>query len=180
VEHRTGAALRAWRRFNPLVYRTLRRMLGPSVDLQDLTQDVFLRFFCKIQDLRKRESLRAFVLTIAVRRAQEELKRRRVRRSFAPLLGPATLRSETVEMDPEAREAMTHLFQTLRRLNDADRNIYWLRQIAGLEHAQIGVAIGRSPSTVRRRFERLIKRMTSLMSADPVLSPYLARGAERR
>ena len=151
-------------------------MLGPSGDLPDLAQDVFLRFFCKIQDLRKQESLRAFVVTIAVRRAQEELKRRRVRRSPASQWGEASLRSETTEMDPEAREALVRLLDTLARLNPADRNIYWLRQIVGLEHAEIGAAIGRSVSTVRRRFERLTKRVTSLMRADPLLSAYLSRG----
>ena len=79
-------------------------------------------------------------------------------------------------MDPEAREALVRLLETLARLNPADRNIYWLRQIVGLEHAEIGAAIGRSISTVRRRFERLTKRVTSLMRADPLLSAYLARG----
>jgi RNA polymerase sigma-70 factor, ECF subfamily len=151
-------------------------MLGPGGDLQDLAQDVFLRFFCKIQDLRKQESLRAFVVTIAVRRAQEEIKRRRVRRSLAPLLGEITLQSETTEMDPEAREALLHLLETLGRLSAADRHIYCLRKIVGLDHAEIGAAIGRSISTVRRRFERLSKRVASLMSTDPVLSAYLARG----
>jgi RNA polymerase sigma-70 factor, ECF subfamily len=176
VEGETGAALRAWRRFNPLVHRTLRRMLGPGADLQDLAQEVFLRFFCKIQNLRKPESLRAFVLTIAVRRAQEELKRRRVRRSLAPILTELTLRSSTTEVDLEAREAIAHLLGTLERLKAADLHIYWLRKIAGLDHAEIGLTIGRSMSTVRRRFERLTRRVTSLMRADPVLSAYLARG----
>ena len=69
-------------------------MLGPGVDLQDLTQEVFLRFFGKIRELKKLESLRSFVMAIAVRRAQEEIKRRRVRRWFAPLLGEGILRPD--------------------------------------------------------------------------------------
>jgi RNA polymerase sigma-70 factor, ECF subfamily len=150
-------------------------MLGPGVDLQDLTQEVFLRFFGKVKELKKRESLRAFVMAIAIRRAQEEIKRRRVRRWFAPLLGDAMMRPTTTEMDPEAREAIVHLYDTIDRLNVRDRTIYILRFVEGLEQAEISEAIGVSVSTVRRRLERLTKRVNSLMNSDPVLSQYLAR-----
>src|SRR5262249_23310805 len=105
MDGRQEAALAAWRRFHPLVERTLRRMLGPGGDLQDLTQEVFLRFFGKVRGLKKLESLRAFVMAIAIRRAQEEIKRRRVRRWFAPILGDTMLGPSRIEMDPEAREA---------------------------------------------------------------------------
>jgi RNA polymerase sigma-70 factor, ECF subfamily len=183
IDGNKEAALSAWRRFSPLVYRTLRRMLGPGVDLQDLTQEVFLRFFGKVKELKKRESLRAFVMAIAIRRAQEEIKRRRVRRWFAPLLGDAMMRPTTTEMDPEAREAIVHLYDTIDRLNVRDRTIYILRFVEGLEQAEISAAIGVSVSTVRRRLERLTKRVNSLMNSDPVLSQYLARrrsdGSER-
>jgi RNA polymerase sigma-70 factor, ECF subfamily len=175
IDGHKEAALTAWRRFSPLVYRTLRRMLGPGVDLQDLTQEVFLRFFGKVKELKKRESLRSFVMAIAIRRAQEEIKRRRVRRWFAPLLGDAMMRPATTEMDPEAREAIVHLYETIDRLNVRDRTIYILRFIEGLEQGEISQTMGISVSTVRRRLERLTKRVNSLMNSDPVLSQYLAR-----
>jgi RNA polymerase sigma-70 factor (ECF subfamily) len=179
VDGRPDAALVAWRRFHPLVERTLRRMLGPGGDLQDLTQEVFLRFFGKVAELKKLESLRSFVMAIAIRRAQEEIKRRRVRRWFAPFLGDAVMRSTTTEMDPEAREAVMHLYATIDRLNVTDRAIYVLRFIEGLEQAEISDAMGLSVSTVRRRLERLTKRVNSLMRSDPVLADYLRRGRTR-
>jgi RNA polymerase sigma-70 factor (ECF subfamily) len=151
-------------------------MLGPGVDLQDLTQEVFLRFFGKVKELKKLESLRSFVMAIAIRRAQEEIKRRRVRRWFAPLLGDNIIRPATTEMDPEAREAILRLYDTIDKLNVRDRTIYVLRFIEGLEQAEISEAIGLSVSTVRRRLERLTRRVTSLMTADPVLSHYVNRG----
>jgi RNA polymerase sigma-70 factor, ECF subfamily len=151
-------------------------MLGPGVDLQDLTQEVFLRFFGKVKELKKLESLRSFVMAIAIRRAQEEIKRRRVRRWFAPLLGDSIIRPATTEMDPEAREAILRLYDTIDKLNVRDRTIYVLRFIEGLEQAEISEAIGLSVSTVRRRLERLTRRVTSLMTADPVLSHYVTRG----
>jgi RNA polymerase sigma-70 factor (ECF subfamily) len=176
IEGRAEAALAAWRRFHPLVETTLRRMLGPGGDLQDLAQEVFLRFFTKVGELKKVESLRPFVMAIAIRRAQEEIKRRRVRRWFAPLLGDSLMPSTTTEMDPENRQAILHLYRVIDRLSVTDRTIYVLRYIEGLEQAQISETLAISVSTVRRRLERLSKRVNHLMSADPVLSEFIARG----
>jgi RNA polymerase sigma-70 factor (ECF subfamily) len=173
IEGRSEAALSAWRRFHPLVETTLRRMLGPGGDLQDLTQEVFLRFFSKVGELKKVESLRPFVMAIAIRRAQEEIKRRRVRRWFAPLLGDTIMGATTTEMEPETREAIVHLYRVIDRLNVMDRTIYVLRYIEGLEQAQISEALGVSVSTVRRRLDRLAKRVNHMMSRDPVLSEYV-------
>ena len=176
IEGRSEAALSAWRRFHPLVETTLRRMLGPGGDLQDLTQEVFLRFFSKVGELKKVESLRPFVMAIAIRRAQEEIKRRRVRRWFAPLLGDTIMGATTTEMEPETREAIVHLYRVIDRLNVMDRTIYVLRYIEGLEQAQISEALGVSVSTVRRRLDRLAKRVNHMMSRDPVLSEYVESG----
>ena len=173
IEGRSEAALAAWRRFHPLVETTLRRMLGPGGDLQDLTQEVFLRFFSKVGELKKVESLRPFVMAIAIRRAQEEIKRRRVRRWFAPLLGDTIMGATTTEMEPETREAIVHLYRVIDRLNVMDRTIYVLRYIEGLEQAQISETLGVSVSTVRRRLDRLAKRVNHMMSRDPVLSEYV-------
>ena len=73
-----------------------------------------------------------------------------------------------------------HLYDTIDRLSVRDRTIYVLRYIEGLEQAEISAAIGLSISTVRRRLERLTKRVTSLMNSDPVLSQYLARSRGQR
>jgi RNA polymerase sigma-70 factor (ECF subfamily) len=176
IEGRSEAALSAWRRFHPLVETTLRRMLGPGGDLQDLAQEVFLRFFSKVGELKKVESLRPFVMAIAIRRAQEEIKRRRVRRWFAPLLGDTIMGATTTEMEPETREAIVHLYRVIDRLNVMDRTIYVLRYIEGLEQAQISEALGVSVSTVRRRLDRLAKRVNYMMSRDPVLAEYVGNG----
>jgi RNA polymerase sigma-70 factor (ECF subfamily) len=176
IAGRAEAALIAWRRFHPLVETTLRRMLGPGGDLQDLTQEVFLRFFTKVGELKKTESLRPFVMAIAIRRAQEEIKRRRVRRWFAPVLGDSLMPSTITQMDPENRQAVMHLYRVIDRLSVMDRTIYVLRFIEGLEQAQISETLKVSISTVRRRLDRLSKRVNQMMSADPVLSEFLATG----
>jgi DNA-directed RNA polymerase specialized sigma24 family protein len=64
IEGRADAPATAWKRFYPVVEMTLRRMLGPDGDIEDLAQDVFLRFFRKVTGLKKVESLRSFVMAL--------------------------------------------------------------------------------------------------------------------
>ena len=66
IDGEAEAPALAWRRFYPVVEMTLRRMLGPDGDIEDLAQDVFLRFFRKVAGLKKAESLRSFVMAIAI------------------------------------------------------------------------------------------------------------------
>lgn len=170
-----AAAQEAWRRFAPAVQVTLRRMLGPGGDLEDLIQDVFLRFFDALSGLRSIQSIRAFITGIAIRRAQEELRRREVRRRFAHLL-PAFLRPRTIELDAQSRDAVAHLYRLLDTLSVEERTLYVLRYIQGLDHARLADALGMSVPTVRRRLDRLTVRMDELVQADPVLADYAVVG----
>lgn len=165
------ATLEAWRRFSPGVTVTLRRMLGPSGDVEDLVQDVFLRFFEAIPSLRKLDSLRAFITGIAIRRGHEELRRRDVRRRLAHLL-PGCLVRRSVELDTQSRDAVVRLYRALDALTSDERTLYLLRHVEGLDHAQLAAAFAVSVPTVRRRLDRLAARMELLLRADPVLCDY--------
>lgn len=152
-------------------------MLGGHGDLQDLTQEVFLRFFTKVGTLKKAESLRSFVMGIAVRRAQEEIKRRRVRGWKTPALETVlAVTAAATEMDPEARQALSHLYRALDQLTVIDRTVYVLRYVEGRDQAHISETLGVSISTVRRRLDRLCRNVSDMVSADPVLAEYVAAG----
>ena len=171
LDWKPAAALEAWRRFAPAVAVTLRRMLGPGSDVEDLVQDVFLRFFEAIRGLRNLESIRAFITGIAIRRGHEELRRRDVRRRLSHLL-PAFLRPRTVEPDPQSRDAVVHLYRALDTLGADERTLYVLRFIEGHDHARLAETLQVSVPTVRRRLDRLSERMDLLVQADPVLADY--------
>ncbi len=69
-----------WRRFAPMVFRMLRRALGPGHDVEDLAQEVFLCVFEKVPTLREPKALKAFVISITVLTTRSELRRLWVRR----------------------------------------------------------------------------------------------------
>jgi RNA polymerase sigma-70 factor (ECF subfamily) len=173
IEGRHGAAPLAWRRFYPIVISTLRRLLGPGDDLPDLAQDVFARFFAKLRDLRKQGSIRAFITGIAFRRAREEMKRRRVRRTSAGLvlhhMNELSLARIT---DPERRHAAGRLYRMMSRLGENDRSAYTLRFVEGLELNEIAENLRISLSTVRRSIRRASEQLDKLVRNDPMLASF--------
>src|SRR5262245_34542217 len=80
AEGHAGAASIAWDRFSPLVRGLLRRSFGPQTDVEDLLQEVFLRFFRQLPTLRDPAAVRSFLIGITIRVVGTELRRRRVRR----------------------------------------------------------------------------------------------------
>jgi RNA polymerase sigma-70 factor (ECF subfamily) len=149
---RNDAASAAWRRFRPVVQGTLKRMLGASDDIPDLTQDVFVRFFDRIRHLRSPESLRFFVIGIALRRAREEIRRRQTRRSYRPMV-ETHFRHRDDGAGPERDATAAALARQLEELG-RDGQIYMLRVLYGCDLPEIARMVSLSISTVRRRFKR--------------------------
>jgi len=164
IAGKRSAASVAWQRYRPAVQTTLRRLLGPSEDIADLTQDVFARFFDKVDELRSLQALRPFIIGIAFRRAREEIRRRHVRRTLRPMV-ENHFADRPTGWDPAERQTAARLWGALERLGD-DGKIYALRIIEGRELAEIAQVTNLSISTVRRRLTRVSKRMERLAAND--------------
>lgn len=171
------AILAAWRRFRPLVRWTLVKMLGPDdEDVNDLAQETFLQLYRSVRTLRSPSAIRSFVAGIAVNLALQENRRRRLRDGNVLVPGQAFLPLTSTSADPEAHQSMTRLVRLLRGLRPSDQDLFVLRQLHGLEQAEISAATGMSVSTVRRRLQRLQKRIEMLVNRDPALAGYAERG----
>jgi len=169
-----GAAAQAWVRFSPLVLGVLRRFFGPSSpDRQDLCQEVFLRFFARIDELRDPGALRGFLMGICLGVAQNELRRVRVRRwirltpvgELPEVAGPG--------MDPEAREAAWRFYRLLERVSVEDRTLFLARYVEKLEIGELAEVVGLPLSTAKRRLARATRRIGAKMSRDPALARYV-------
>jgi RNA polymerase sigma-70 factor (ECF subfamily) len=172
VRGRPWAAEEAWHRYSPMVYGLLRRGLGPTADLDDAMEEVFLRLYRRVKMLRDATALRSFVFSIAVRVLRGQLRRRFIRRSV--LLSRMGDLSDVVEppLDVEAREALRRVYTLFDKLRPLDRTIFVLRQADGMSLPEIASVVEVSLSTVKRRLARTNTRMRHLIEADALLSTY--------
>ena len=164
-----AAAREAWNQFAPLVFRVLRRMLG-SQDVEDVAQGVFLRIFNRISTLRDPQALPAFVLAFTTRTAQWELRKRRLRRLVR--VDEASTEGLSVSPNPAAREALGAFYRVLDGLQAADRAVFVLRFMEGLEVKVIADTLNVSESTAKRRIARALERVKAGVRRHPALSEY--------
>lgn len=172
-----GSTFVAWTRLHPVVDGTLRRLMGPGDDLADIAQEVFLRFFRQVGKLRDPAALRSFLTGICLRVVRRELRYRWLRR-FLRLSATGDPPELSASLDVESREVLQHYYTVLGRLGAEGRSLYVARQIERLPMAEVAAHHGLSISTTQRRLTRVVRRLTAMVEADPVLAGYLAPSEE--
>ena len=169
----SGAERLAWLRFGPMVARTHCRLAGAGGDEEDLSQEVFLRFFRTVGRLREPDAVRAYLTGICIRVVRREVRRRWLRRWLR--LTPAGDVPDVAgpDVDPESRQVVEHYHGVLDRLSAESRSLFVARHIEGLTLSDVAALHGLSVSTTQRKLARARQRIAALAKSDPVLRAYL-------
>ena len=160
-------------RYAKMVRGLLLRVMGSGQGVEDLTHDVFLTVVRRCDEIRKPESLHAFVYGVAVRSAKDELRRRKLRRWIGWGDTPAAA-LPTVSQDPAVRESVAHIYEALEQLPVDCRLAFTLRHIEGMELSEAAEACGWSLSTFKRRIVKAERQFDAIASHDPVLRAVMA------
>ena len=163
----------AFQRFRPLVVGILRRALGPDEEIDDVTQDVFMRIFTSVHRLREPTALRAFVITVTKRAVGHETRRRRARVPLHSQQEEQLLLAVGTTADAAAHLAVNHLQRLLDRMNARDRQAFVLRFIDRMEAKELADAMGVSEPTARRAYARAWKRVLTWAGRHPFLNEYV-------
>jgi RNA polymerase sigma-70 factor (ECF subfamily) len=162
--------------YTGLVERVLVRILGRFGDLDDLSQEVFLRVLDRVDEIREPAALRGFIAAVAVFVAREAIRKKR-RKRWLVFLAPEEQPEPVVEgVDEEARSALRELYQVLDRLDDDVRVAVTLRYLEGMEVVEVGHACGVSLSTIKRRLRDGEAQLVELAMTRPSLRRFLEEG----
>lgn len=163
-----------------MVRGMLRRSLGPSNDVEDLVQEVFLGFFQSVKDLRDPAAMRSFLIGITLRTAGSSLRRKRVRRWLFLTDTGAVPEVSGAADDTDAREALTRLYAVLDKIDDQGRLAFVLRHFEGYELTEVASALDCSLATIKRKLAKSQERVHAMLARDPVLAKYIEEGAASR
>ena len=173
------AELAAWNRFASGVDQTLRRLLGPGPDREDLLQEVFIRFFRRVGTLREPSAVRAFLTGICIHVVRGEIGRRQ-RRRWLSLTPTGDMPEPTPSFpDLEGREAVTRYYRLVDKLGGKDRSFFVARTLEGMTLDEVAAAHEVSVSTAQRRINRATKRIAALVRRDPTLARFAYGEAQR-
>lgn len=158
-------------RYETRIVRLVRGMV-PESDVEDVTQDAFLKAYRKMGAFDGRSSFYTWIYRIAANTAMDWRKREKHRR-HAPLPeGPDGEEAvEAAEAGPETattrRELAARIDAAIEALPDKYHEILVLREIEGLSYEDISARLGMSKGTVESRLfrarERLRERLASWM-----------------
>jgi RNA polymerase sigma-70 factor (ECF subfamily) len=175
LRHGQSWAARAiWDRHSNRVHRFLVRALGPSQDVEDLTQEVFLRIFARPRAIRDADALPQFVMAVAVRVLKWQLRYRWVRRNMR-LTGDGTLPDPVGDRASaeETRQAVRLCYRILDALGTRERTAYTLRFLEEMTVEEVAATLNVSTSTAKRLINRAAAAVAAKVAAIPDLREFV-------
>ncbi len=146
-----------YRRFVAVVHGIAVAVAGPT-EADDLTQDVFVKVFERIGELRDDAACGAWICGVARNAARD--RRRRRRHAAAELLSEPA--APTAGDDELARRVLAHV----RSLPDAYRETLVLRLVEGLSGPEIAARTGLTHGSVRVNLHRGMSLLRPLLEAE--------------
>lgn len=169
-------------KFNELVatyhgglLRFLRGMMRNEHDAEELTQEAFLAAYRNLEQFEGRSSFATWLRRIAYNLAVDRQRKQRVSRTYLAQTRPAE--HSTDSNDNPARLAIEHetrecVWAGLQRLSIEQRNILLMREMQGLDYAEIAEVLNVPVGTVRSRLHRARCELKEILLAiDPTLVP---------
>ena len=159
-------------RYEDDVGATVAAMLGPSAEVDDVAQEVFIRFFRTLDRFRGDASVRTYLKRIAINRSLDVLRRRK--RNLARFFSrddeappPEPLFDQGAEID--ARERQRLVQEAIQMLPPKHRAVVVLRMIDGYSTDETAELLGIPYGTVLSRLSRALDRLKT--SLAPYVQP---------
>lgn len=164
-----GAYEQLVQRHQEPVFRLAYLMCGDPDEAEDIAQDALIAAYRALPRFDCERPLRPWLLKITANTARN--RRRSLGRYLSALKRWAA--DSTIEADAEAQatdllEAQA-LLGAVRRLNDADQAVIYLRYYLGLTVDEAAQALDIEPGTVKSRLSRALDRLrTSVLHERPL------------
>ncbi len=148
-----------YRSYSSYVAWFVMRLVGRSDDVPDVVQDVFVLAAERLRTLQNPLAVKAWLATVAVRRAQRLLEWRRVRSAFGFEPETGYERAASPDATPEDRAIVEELYTALDRLPVAERVPWVLRHLHEEPLDRVAELCGCSLATVKRRIAAAQSRL---------------------
>jgi RNA polymerase sigma factor (sigma-70 family) len=147
IEGDEGAFAAIFDRYHQSLYRYCLALLGNSQDAQDALQNTMVKVLRAMPGEERWIALKPWLYRIAHNESIELLRRRRETR---PLDSDLAVTAYDLAEAMATRERLRVLLSDLDKLPERQRGALVMRELAGLDFAEIGTALGTSAAVVRQ------------------------------
>ncbi len=157
------------------VTRLVYRVLGPSNEVEDVVQDVFVHVYRSLPKFRGDAKFSTWLYRLTLNVARMHLRRGRSRPRFADVEVPEAPRDakppETPDVVAERGERVRALYALLETLSEKKRTVLVLHDLEGMPAKEIADVVDAPVLTVRTRLFYARKELYAAIAADPRLRP---------
>ncbi|NBD24133.1 sigma-70 family RNA polymerase sigma factor [Paenibacillus sp. T1] len=147
-------------------------LLKNQEEAEDATQDIFIKGLDRIRQFSPTVSFSAWIYKIAHHHCIDLMKKRN--KSLTWFLH---LRKEPTEFN--ASRYTDYIHELLERLNTVERKILLLRALEDYSFEEIGIIMGLKSAAVRKKYERLRKKMRNEEGGAALERHVYQHGGER-
>jgi RNA polymerase sigma-70 factor, ECF subfamily len=149
------------KQFSGMVFRLISRFFRSREDVEDLAQDVFLKLFTRIDQVRPDENFSGWLARVTVNTCYDELRKTRRRRTAMETYGPQPF-SEPSVAPPEA-DNFGKARAALQNLDAKLRIPLILKEVEELSVEEIARTMGLTQTNVKVRLFRARKKLAAIL-----------------
>ena len=161
-------------RYLTIVYNFVWRLSGGSSDTSDITQEVFIKVWRKIEQFDRKQNFKTWLFTIA-RHTAIDWFRKRHDKTFSSLAGPEDLAFEETIADREpladeifARAELKENLQTLiARLPEKYQTVVFLKHDEELTFEEMSKVLEAPLNTLKSRYWRALLLLREYLGNAP-------------
>ncbi len=153
-------------RYRIPLYRYMQRQISVNEDvLNELYQDVWLKLVNTRKQYQVKASFKTFLYQVAINTIRDYFRRESVRKIITPLEDDNEVRDNQTEPDQQAeQDQLMQKFQNiLGALPAEQREVFLLREEAGLTSVQIAEMLQVSVDTVKSRMRYAVSRLKVIL-----------------
>jgi len=149
------------RQFSSMVFRLISRFFRSREDVEDLAQDVFLKLFARIDQVRSDENFAGWLARVTVNTCYDELRKTRRRKTAMETYGPKPFTEPSVA--PPEPDGYGKARIALQSLDPKLRIPLILKEVEEMSVEEIARTMGLTQTNVKVRLFRARKKLAGIL-----------------
>jgi RNA polymerase sigma factor (sigma-70 family) len=147
--------------FSPMVFRLISRFFRTREDVEDLAQDVFLKVFARIDQVRPDENFPGWLARVTVNTCYDELRKTRRRKVALETYGPEM--AGELSVAPQEPDSLGKARLAVQQLDPKLRIPLLLKEVEEMSVEEIARMMGLTQTNVKVRLFRARKKLASML-----------------
>ena len=147
--------------YSAMVFRLVSRFFRNREDVEDIAQDVFLKLFARIDQVRPDENFPGWLARVTVNTCYDELRKSRRRKDAMETYGPEVAGGQTVT--PKEPDSFGKARLALQRLDPKLRIPLALKEVDEMSVEEIAKTMGLTQTNVKVRLFRARKKLQNML-----------------